>query len=69
MQAIAFAENIRMDDMDCEYSLLKGQVMLENGFEEEAVKSFGEALRSRPSQRHTYADGHRCGLWRGRVLR
>lgn len=53
MQAIAFAENIRMDDMDCEYSLLKGQVMLENGFEEEAVKSFGEALRSSPSKRNT----------------
>lgn len=53
LEAIAFAESLRMDDMDCEYSLLRGQVLLENGFDDEAVESFTKALRASKTKRNT----------------
>lgn len=53
LEAIAFAENARTEGTDFEYSLLKGQVLLENGLEDEAVRSFGEALRASTVKRNT----------------
>ena len=53
LQAILCAENLRTHGLEAEYSLVKGQVLLENGLEDEAVKCFGKALASSASKRST----------------
>ncbi|MGN0233431.1 MAG: tetratricopeptide repeat protein [Bacteroidaceae bacterium] len=53
VETIALAESMHVEDIDCEYSLLKGQILLENGKEDEAVKCFVEALRVSPDKRNT----------------
>lgn len=53
LRAIDVAEEVREDVADCDYSLLRGQILLENGRETDALKSFSEALRSSPAKRNT----------------
>ena len=53
VQSIAQAEAMQMEEVDCEYGLLKGQVLLENGRDDEAVKCFVEALRVSADKRNT----------------
>lgn len=53
MEAIAFVENIRGGNDDCEYNLIKGQVQLASGLIEEAAASFGTALRVSDDKCHT----------------
>lgn len=45
LEAIAFAENMRQGEADAEYYLLKGQVQLACGFDDEAKASFDDAMR------------------------
>lgn len=53
LAVINVAEEVREDVAGCDYSLLRGQILLENGRETEALRSFGEALRSSTSKRNT----------------
>lgn len=53
LEVINVAEEVREDVAGCDYSLLRGQILLENGRETEALRSFSEALRSSTSKRNT----------------
>lgn len=53
LDAIAQAENIRFDDLECDYDLLRGQVYLDNRNLEEALPLFTESIRKSIDKRNT----------------
>lgn len=53
VNSLTLAESIHVDNLDCEFSLLKGQILLENGMYDRAVKCFVEALHATDDKRNT----------------